>query len=95
MNSVDYWSSNVCALSLTLGVMLSSAESNVFVQYLGYSLIILLNLSFVLWMAGMVLSAYMEVFDDIVNKIKLFICKMFPSMRKILKPKEFDPERLR
>ncbi|EAS02888.3 transmembrane protein, putative (macronuclear) [Tetrahymena thermophila SB210] len=95
LNSVDFWSSNICALSLVLGVMLSSADSNQIIQYLGYGFIILINLIFVLWIVKIILSAYLEEFDEIVNKAKIFLCKMYPSLKPILKPKEFDPKKIK
>lgn len=50
---------------------------------------------FVLWIVKIILSAYLEEFDEIVNKAKIFLCKMYPSLKPILKPKEFDPKKIK
>ncbi|KAL4485773.1 hypothetical protein ABPG72_012313 [Tetrahymena utriculariae] len=88
LNSVDFWSQNFYALSIVFGFMLSSADSNQIIQQLGNSFIILINLVFILWIVKIILSAYLEQYDEIENKVKIFLCKICPSLKPILKPKE-------
>lgn len=94
MNTLDFWTSNAGAISITLGIVASGSDAGSWTQVICFYAISTINVVVFAGFGQMFLSSYSDKFHSCMNSLKRHLIQLMPSLNRIIRSKPVDQKRI-
>lgn len=84
INAIDVYSTNVCAITVLLGLFIYKNEYNLLI-YCSFVLIIVINIWFFTYLVRKIINSYAKKFETLIQGFKIWLTEKIPCLKKFVK----------